>query len=33
MIDRLLGDQERQEIFTRMKTISGEELGSCCSGP
>ncbi len=25
MIDRLLGDQERQEIFTRMKAVSGEE--------
>ncbi len=33
MIDRLLGHQERQEIFTRMKKVSGEELGSCCSGP
>ncbi len=32
MIDRLLGNQERQEIFTRMKTVSGEELGSCCFG-
>ena len=33
MIDRLLGGQECQEIFTRMKNVSGEELGSCCSGP
>ena len=32
MIDRLLGNQERQEIFVRMNKVSGEELGSCCSG-
>jgi iron-sulfur cluster repair protein YtfE (RIC family) len=32
MIDRLLGNQERQDIFMRMKKVSGEELGSCCFG-
>ncbi len=32
MIDRLLGNQKRHDIFMRMKKVSGEELGSCCSG-
>ncbi len=31
MIDRLLGNQERQEIFMRMKAVSGEESGICGS--
>jgi len=31
-IDRLLSPDERKHVFHRMEGVTGEELGTCCSG-